>query len=153
MGDLNPPDGGVDDAAIVVDSLRSILADGFPPCLTSAEGEWREPYLNLRLTHNDGTAVDAVHGDGYTAITVGPIEYAHYLSTEDVVEVLRAALGGTLVYARDGSYFETPTRPGERVGQDGFRLASLVERLPVPRSRSTTRYGVSFQRSPAIESV
>lgn len=151
---FEPPDGGFDDAAIVVDSLRSNLADGFPPCLASAKGEWRDPYLNLRLTHDDGTTFETVHGDGYTAITMGPIEYKHYLSTEDVVQVLGAALAGSLVYARRGfSYFEMPARPGERVGQGGLTSASLAELLPIFGSQRTIRYSVSFQRSPAIQSV
>jgi hypothetical protein len=124
------------DAFEVIARLEQAIEGSRPAYLRNVSGEWKAPYLELHLSHVDGTDVDVIHGDGYTAITGGPLAYRHYLNTEELVTVVSAALEGVLTYVRRDrfgrlvdSYFTVPGAD-RRLGADSLKPARLVAWLP-----------------------
>jgi hypothetical protein len=124
------------DAFELVQLLRDAIDTTRPPQLADATGAWREPYLELRLSHSDGTLVEIVHGDGYTEIVGGPLSYRHFLATDELTAVLTAALEGRLSYVwrvRFGrlvdSYF-TVAGVDRRLGADSLNPGRMVAWLP-----------------------
>ena len=147
-----PPEDDWSDAFEVVQRFRDAVEMTRPPQLAAVTGAWRDPYLELRLTHSDGSVVDIVHGDGYTEIVGGPLSYKHYLATEELTAVLTAALDGRLNYVprhRFGrlvdSYF-TVAGVDRRLGADSLNLGRMLAWLP-GRDR---RLRVSFADSRAF---
>jgi hypothetical protein len=124
------------DAFEVVTRFQQAIEVSKPAYLLDVTGQWNEPYLQLRLAHADGTDIAVVHGDGYTEITGGPLDYRHYLDTEELVAVLTAALVGSLRYVRRDrfgrlvdSYF-TVAGVDRRLGADSLNLGRMVAWLP-----------------------
>jgi hypothetical protein len=120
----------------VVTRLERAIEVSKPAYLVGVTGQWNDPYLELRLAHADGTEIAVVHGDGYTAITGGPLAYRHYLDTEELDAVLTAALVGSLRYLRRvrfgrlvDSYF-TVAGVDRGLGADGLNPGRMVAWLP-----------------------
>jgi hypothetical protein len=104
-------------------------------------------YLELEFTHDDGTILNVLHGDGYTRITGGGMDYRGYLDTYSLIDVAVGASHGPTTYvklARDeraaADYFEVVRREGELPGysRDGLspRAASLCMTSHCRRTRS-----------------
>lgn len=130
------PTGEWSDAFEVVTRLQRAIDVSEPAYLVNVTGEWNDPYLELRLAHADGTEIAVVHGDGYTAITGGPLAYRHFLDTEELVAVLTAALAGSLRYVRRDrfgrlvdSYF-TVAGVDRRFGADALNPGRMLALLP-----------------------
>jgi hypothetical protein len=124
------------DAFEVVTRLQRAIDVSKPAYLVDVTGQWNDPYLELRLAHADGTEIAVVHGDGYTAITGGPLAYRHYLDTEELDAVLTAALVGSLRYLRRvrfgrlvDSYF-TVAGIDRGLGADALNPGRMVAWLP-----------------------
>ena len=147
-----PPDDDWSDAFEVVQRLRDAVEITRPPQLADVMGAWRDPYLELRLTHSDGSVVNILHGDGYTEIVGGPLSYKHYLATEELTAVLTAALEGRLNYVRRhrfgrpvDSYF-TVAGVDRRLGADSLNLGRMLAWWP----GKDRRLRVSFADSRAF---
>jgi hypothetical protein len=56
------------------------------------------PYLRLRFRNDDGTELDVLHGDNYTAITGDRVGFHGCLSTPELESVLLGMLDGTTRY-------------------------------------------------------
>jgi len=147
------PDDEWSDAFEVVTSLNRAIEVSQPAYLRNVAGEWNAPYLELRLGHDDGTDIAVVHGDGYTEIGGGPLAYRHYLSTDELVAVLAAALDGGLIYVRRDrfgrmvdSYFTVADADG-RLGADFLNPGRLVAWLP----GTDRRVRVTFSDAPALQ--
>jgi len=147
------------DERSVVDAVCIELQAEHPPFLTEATGEWREPYLNLEFTHDDGTIVKVSHGDGYTAVGGGSMSYRSYLDTTCLIDVLIGALRGRMTYVhhsrfgyRVGDYFEIVGREGQPCGYSRRGLDAvpfLLRSIPlIPESVHRTR--VTFVGTPAV---
>jgi hypothetical protein len=155
------PDAEEWDERTVVVALRAGLESNHPRFLASARAAWSAPYLELELTHDDGTILTVVHGDGYTALTGGGMEYRGYLDTSSLIDVLVGALRGQTTYvklARDeravADYFEVAGREGERLGysSEGLVGAAAVLLLPAPPSPNAKQtLHLSFDTTPAIK--
>ncbi len=128
-----------------------------PSSLAAASATWEDPYLRLSFTHKDGTVLTVTHGDGYTEITAGNVEYKGYLDPSSLVEVLAGAFCGRVDHVEQtrfgyqvGEYFEL-------VGEErrlGFSRTPGVAtfflgRLPLA-SESIHRWRLSFESTPAV---
>ena len=129
-----------------------------PPFLTSATGELDDRYVRLIFTHNDGSALNVTHGDGYTAIAIGGVDYKGFLDTPSLIDVLGGALlGGTSHVRRTrlgrtvGEYFQVAGQDGERLGLSGELgvVPFILRRVPL-LPESLHRTGITFAASPAV---
>lgn len=82
----------------LVRELRARIAGASPPTLTDVSGSWEAPYLNLRFRGADGSVLEVLHGDGYTAIRGEEVDFHGGLSTDELQRVLFAMLDGTARY-------------------------------------------------------
>jgi hypothetical protein len=148
------------DERTVVDALRHELESDSPRFLADARGAWEAPYLDLEFIHEDGTTLKVIHGDGYTALRGGEMDYRGYLETSSLIDVLVGAFRGETMYValtRDEhavvTYFEVAGRTGQRLGYvrggTPARAAALLEPVAVaPNAKTTLR--LSFVSTPAI---
>src|SRR5262249_5298240 len=153
------PDAEEWDERTVVAAVRAALESDHPCFLVSARGAWSAPYLELEFTHDDGTILKLVHGDGYTALTGGGLEYRGYLDTSSLIDVLVGVLRGQATYVKLGrgertvaDYFEVASRGGERLGPSRRGLVGAVLLLPAslsPTAKQTLH--LSFDTTPAIK--
>lgn len=148
------------DERTIVDAVVAEMQASPPAYLAEATGEWREPFLKLRFMHGDGTVVEVTHGDGYTAVVVGGIDYHDYLDTPSAIDVLRSALRGRLTYVEHlrfgrkvAEYFEIDGQGG-RLGysRSGFIVTSLarfvLRSIPgLPETVRKTRVGFDTPRA------
>ena len=147
-----PPGDEGYDAFHVIRRLEDAIGSIRPSCLRDAAGQWRDPYLELRLSHADGSDLAIVHGDGYTAVGGGPVDYHHFLSTADLDAVLTGALKGTLRHVarerlgRVVDDFFLADGDATPLGVDRFNAGRLMARLP--GRTSCTR--ISFASAPAF---
>jgi hypothetical protein len=148
-----------EDERIFADALATEIATNPPPCLTEATGEWKEPYLHLRLVHRDGTVIEVTHGDGYTAVVGGGVNYQGALDTACAIDVIVGAVRGRTTYVhytrfgqRVADYFEVSGREGQRLGYaKGIAgvLPLLFRVIPLlPETVGRTR--ISFVSTPAV---
>jgi len=152
-----------DDELVILEAVTTELHELHPRFLAEATGEWKgepeEGYLVLAFTHDDGTVINVVHGDGFTAIQGGSVNYRGWLDTSALIDALTALLRGRLVYAchsRLGrtlaDYFELVGHEGQRLGfpRRGLALRPWFLRsiplLPV----TVRRVRLSFDDTPAI---
>jgi hypothetical protein len=140
-------------------ALASEIATNPPSSLTEAAGEWKEPYLHLRLVHRDGTVIRVTHGDGYTAVVGGGVNYQGYLDTAYTIDVMVGAVRGRITYVRHtrfgqevADYFEVVGREGQRLGY-GKGIAGVLPFLfkAIPLlPEAVARKRISFDGTPAI---
>jgi hypothetical protein len=150
---------GWDDEHSVVDAVATEIATAPPLCLTEATGEWKEPYLHLELIHRDGTVIKLTHGDGYTAVVGGGVNYQGYLDTACAIDVMIGAVRGQLTYVLHTRYGQTVADYFEVVGREGQRLGYgkgiagvlpfLLKAIPL-LPESVGRKRISFDGTPAI---
>ena len=141
--------------AVVEGVQRELLVS--PSLLAAASARWDDPYLRLGFSHKDGTVLTVTHGDGYTEITAGSVEYKGYLDPSSLVEVLAGAFRGQVDHVRQtrfgyqvGEYFELvgeERRLGysRQLGAAPF-LLSLLPFAP----KATHRRRLSFESTPAL---
>jgi hypothetical protein len=129
-----------------------------PPFLAAATGELDDRYVVLTFTHNDGTALNVTHGDGYTAIAIDGVDYKGYLDGPSLIDVLGGALFGGTSHVRQtrlghavGEYFEVAGHEGERLGLSGELgvVPFFLRHAPLlPESLHRTR--ITFAARPAV---
>jgi hypothetical protein len=71
--------------AVVEGVQRKLLVS--PSSLAAVSARWEDPYLRLSFSHKDGTVLTVTHGDGYTEITAGTVEYKGYLDPSSAAAV------------------------------------------------------------------
>jgi hypothetical protein len=114
----------------LIRGLREHLDSNSPAMLDEVAGTWKEPYLTLRFRLVDGSALDVLHGDNYTAITGDRVDFHGCLSTEELALVLFGMLNGTTQYVarckagvKVTEHFEVaddPTQIGIHTGGPAF---------------------------------
>jgi hypothetical protein len=147
------------DALEVVTRLQRAIDVLKPAFLVDVTGQWDDPYLQLRLAHADGTDIAVVHGDGYTQITGGQLDYRHFLDTDELVAVLTAALVGSLRYVRRerfgrlvDSYFRV-VGGDRRLGADSLNPGRMVAWLPGTDRRIRVAFSEASALAPAPRPV
>ena len=153
-GDLWPDERTVVDAVVAEAQARP------PAFLAEVTGEWKEPYLTLRFVHDDGTVVEVTHGDGYTAVVGGGIDYHDYLDTASAIDVLKSALRGRMTYVEHlrfgrkvAEYFEIDGQEHQLgYSRRGLPLAQFVlGSIPgLPETIRKTRVGFDTARARTI---
>ena len=157
LASLLEADDGWEDERTIVGALYRELDSEVPPFLTSATGDWKEPYLTLQLAHSDGTVLSVMQGDGYTEFVTLGVEYGGYLDAVSLIDLLRGALHGRTSYVRHTRFgygvrhhFEVAGREGERLGsgQPQLGLVPLLLGLMPFLPDSVQKRRLSFERTP-----
>jgi hypothetical protein len=141
--------------AVVEGVQRELLVS--PSSLAAASASWDEPYLRLSFSHKDGTVLTVTHGDGYTEISAGSVEYKGYLDPSSLVNVLAGAFCGQVDHVQQtrfgrqvGDYFELVGEERRLGYSQQLGAAPLLLSLLPFASEATHRTRLSFRSTPAL---
>lgn len=132
---------GCEEELGIINALNEELREA-PSLVSSATGEWNDPYLTLQITRDDGTPLRVTQGDGYTEVAAPGVEYRGYLDARSLIQVMTGALHGRASYVQHTRfgravrhYFETAGPEPEPLGSGQPQLGVvplLLRLMPFP---------------------